>query len=141
MKIKNNINITYNSSPKEQKENKTDFFKEQEKMYGGVPDFTENDKFIEMVQKNPPETFTFSVVECWGRPQIIFMDAVTGERVCDAVCHHGSYGHESGLIETMGRPLCGAIDDDVEGYLTAETVYARLMNADKERISEYKSEN
>lgn len=66
MKIKNNINITYNSSPKEQKENKTDFFKEQERMYGGVPDFTENDKFIEMVQKNPPETFTFSVVEGWG---------------------------------------------------------------------------
>ena len=65
------------------------------------------------------------------------MDAVTGERVCDAVCHYGSYGHESGLIETMGWPLCGLVYDDVEGYLTADTVYARLMNADKERIGEY----
>lgn len=108
-----------------------------EAMFGGVPKFTENDKFIEMVQKNPPETFTFSVVKCLGRPQIIFMDAETGERVCDAVCHYGSYGHEKGLIETMGWPLCGLVYDDVEGYLTADTVYARLMNADKERISEY----
>lgn len=87
--------------------------------------------------KKPPETFTFSVVECLGRPQIIFMDAETGERVCDAVCHYGSYGHEKGLIETMGWPLCGLVYDDVEGYLTADTVYARLMNADKEKIGEY----
>lgn len=116
--------------------------KDFETMSGGVPDFTENDKFIEMVQKNPPETFTFSVVECWGRPQIIFMDTETGERTCDAVCHYGSYGHQSGLIEAMGWPLCGAKDDDdVEGYLTADTVYARLMNADKERINKYTHED
>ena len=111
-----------------------------EAIYGGVPKFTENDKFIEMVQKNPPLTFTFSVVEHMGRPQIIFMDAETGERVCDAVCHWGSYGHERGLIEVMGWPLCEAIDDDVEGYLTADTVYARLMDADKERIENYESQ-
>ena len=112
-----------------------------EAMHGGVPKFTENDKFIEMVQKNPPLTFTFSVVELMGRPQIVFMDAETGERVCDAVCHWGSYGHEKGLIETMGWPLCESIYDDVEGYLTADTVYARLMKADKERSSEYESES
>ena len=112
-----------------------------EAMHGGVPKFTENDKFIEMVQKNPPLTFTFSVVELMGRPQIVFMDAETGERVCDAVCHWGSYGHERGLIEVMGWPLCEAIDDDVEGYLTADTVYARLMNADKERIENYESQS
>lgn len=115
--------------------------KDFEARYGGVPDFTENNKFIEMVQKNPPETFTFSVVELMGRPQIVFMDAETGERVCDAICHWGSYGHEKGLIEVMGWPLCEATDDDVEGYLTADTVYARLMNADKERISEYTHED
>lgn len=116
-------------------------YKMYETYFGGVPNFTENDKFIEMVQGNPPLTFTFSVVEHMGRPQIVFMDAETGERVCDAICHYGSYGHEEGLIETMGWPLCEAIDDDVEGYLTAEIVYARLMNADKERIREYESEN
>lgn len=116
-------------------------YKKHEASYGGVPDFTENNKFIEMVQKNPPLTFTFSVVEHMGRPQIVFMDAETGERVCDAVCHYGSYGHEKGLIETMGWPLCEATDDDVEGYLTAETVYARLMNADRERRKEHGEKN
>lgn len=111
-------------------------YKDYEKMYGGIPEITENDKFIKMVQKNPPLTFTFSVTECCGRPQIIFMDAKTGERVCDAICHWGSYGHERGLIEVMGYPLSLA-DDDVDGFLTANTVYARLMNADKERIPDY----
>ena len=62
-------------------------YQDYEKMYGGIPDYTENDKFIEMVQKNPPMTFTFSVIKMCGRPQIIFMDAETGERV-------ESYGKE-----------------------------------------------
>lgn len=116
-------------------------YQDYEKMYGGIPDYTENDKFIEKVQKNPPLTFTFSVVEHMGRPQIVFMDAETGERVCDAVCHYGSYGHEEGLIEVMGYPLCTATEDDVEGFLTANTIYERLMNADKERIPNYTHED
>ena len=68
------------------------------------------------------------------------MDAETGERVSDAICDWGSYGHEKGLIEVMGYPLC-EIEDDVEGYLTADTVYERLMNADKERIPNYTHED
>lgn len=112
-------------------------YKDYEKMYGGIPEITENDKFIKMVQENPPLTFTFSVIEYLGRPQIVFMDVETGERVCDAVCHWGSYGHERGLIEVMGYPLSLTGDDDVDGFLTANTVYARLMNADKERIPDY----
>ena len=116
-------------------------YQDYEKMYGGIPDYTENDKFIKMVRENPPMTFTFSVVEHMGRLQIVFMDAETGERVCDAVCHWGSYGHEKGLIETMGWPLCESDYDDVEGYLTADTVYERLMNADKERIPNYTHED
>ena len=111
-------------------------YQDYEKMYGGIPDYTENDKFIKMVRENPPMTFTFSVIKTWGRPQIIFMDAETGERVGDAICHWGSYGHEKGLIEVMGYPL-RKIEDDVEGCLTADTVYERLMNADKERIPNY----
>ena len=116
-------------------------YQDYEKMYGGIPDYTENDKFIKMVQEKPPMTFTFSVTEIFGRPQIIFMDAETGERVCDAVCHCGSYGHEEGLIEVMGYPLCKATEDDVEGFLTADTVYERLMKADKERIPNYTHED
>lgn len=116
-------------------------YKDYEARHGGVPNFTENDKFIEMVQKNPPETFTFSVVELMGRPQIVFMDSETGERVCDAICDWRSSGHQRGLIEVMGWPLCEAIDGGAEGWLTADTVYTRLMNADKERISEYTHED
>ena len=113
-------------------------YQDYEKKYGGIPDYTENDKFIKMVRENPPMTFTFSVIKTWGRPQIIFMDAKTGERVSDAICR--SYGHEKGLIEVMGYPLC-KIEDDVEGCLTADTVYERLMNADKERIPNYTHED
>ena len=115
-------------------------YQDYEKMYGGIPDYTENDKFIKMVRENPPMTFTFSVIKTWGRPQIIFMDAETDERVSDAICHWGSYGHEKGLIEVTGYPLC-KIEDDVEGCLTADTVYERLMNADKERIPNYTHED
>ena len=115
-------------------------YQDYEKMYGDIPDYTENDKFIKMVRENPPMTFTFSVIKTWGRPQIVFMDAETGERVSDAICHFGSYGHEKGLIEVMGYPLC-KIEDDVEGCLTADTVYERLMNADKERIPNYTHED
>jgi hypothetical protein len=42
----------------------------------------------------------------------------------DAICHPYSYGHERGLLETMGVGACDE-DDDVEGYLTAETVFDR----------------
>lgn len=42
----------------------------------------------------------------------------------DAVCNDMSYGHEQGLLEVMGsisnRP------NDVEGWLTAEDILARL---------------
>jgi hypothetical protein len=119
-------------------------YQDYEKRSGGIPDNTENDKFIKMVRENPPMTFTFSVIKVCGRPQIVFMDAKTGERVCDAICHWGSYGHEEGLIEVMGYPLYDADEadeDDVEGFLTADTVYARLMNADKERIPSYTRED
>lgn len=44
---------------------------------------------------------------------------VVGDFDWDAICHSGSYGHESGLIEVMGLPQC---QDDVIGYLTAEDV-------------------
>lgn len=65
-------------------------------------------------------------------PQVIFYDD-EGNRIADAVCHSFSYGHEQGLIEVMGYPLCHAFDDDVEGWLTAGTVFSRWMNWLKER--------
>jgi hypothetical protein len=40
----------------------------------------------------------------------------------DAICHDGSYGRESGLIEVMGL----FDDDDVTGYLTAEDILKKI---------------
>lgn len=53
----------------------------------------------------------------------------------DAICHPYSYGHEKGLLETMGVGACDDFDD-VEGWLTAETVFDRWCahyQAQKER--------
>ena len=44
---------------------------------------------------------------------------VVGDWDWDAICHSGSYGHESGLIEVMGLPQCKG---DVIGWLTAKDV-------------------
>jgi hypothetical protein len=43
----------------------------------------------------------------------------------DAICHEGSYGHELGLLEIMGS-IVEADDDDVEGFLTADEILARI---------------
>lgn len=50
------------------------------------------------------------------RNQIIVYDDVN-TRLWDAVCDHGSYGYEEGLIE-----IYGVICDDVVGCLTADEV-------------------
>lgn len=44
--------------------------------------------------------------------------------VGDVICHSHSYGHERGLLEAMGVGACDDLDD-VEGWLTAETVFDR----------------
>lgn len=43
----------------------------------------------------------------------------------DAICHCGSYGYEQGLIEVAGS-IVKNDNDEVEGYLTAEEILARL---------------
>ena len=47
----------------------------------------------------------------------------------DAVCHRFSYGHEKGLLEIMGSIVQPGDDgiDDVEGWMTAEEILARLQ--------------
>lgn len=42
----------------------------------------------------------------------------------DVVCHGGSYGHDKGLLEVMGS--ISKNENDVEGWLTAEDILARL---------------
>lgn len=64
------------------------------------------------------------------RHQIIVFE--NGKRVWDAICHHGSFGYNEGLLEVMGEPVVKPSDGDtVCGYLTAEDVI--------ERWEEYKS--
>ena len=103
-------------------------YKALEEMYDGIPENTEMDKLIDYLKICPPEKYTYSIVEFCGRPQVIFMDACTGERVADCVCHYGSYGHERGLIEAMGAPLVNEeeVGDEVEGWLTAVDILSRI---------------
>ena len=111
-------------------------YKAFEEMYGGIPENTEMDKLIDYLKICPPEKYTYSITECCGRPQVIFMYFQTGERVADCVCHSGSYGHERGLIEAMGAPLVNKENslDDVEGYLTAIDIMARICELSTDDI-------
>ena len=44
----------------------------------------------------------------------------------DAICHSGSYGCHSGLLEVMGSAVVRVDYDSVEGYLTAQEILKRL---------------
>lgn len=56
---------------------------------------------------------------------IVYDDKNT--RLWDAICHHGSYGYEKGLLE-----IYGCICDDVVGYLTADDVINKYLKQYKE---------
>lgn len=74
----------------------------------------------------------FETHEIFGTMQICY--PTIKNRICDAICHEFSYGHEEGLLEIMGLvdpEICDDVDD-VEGYLTAEEVFARIK-ADYEK--------
>lgn len=118
-------------------------YKALEEMYGGIPEKTEMDKLIDYLKICPPEKYTYSVTECYGRPQVIFMDVRTGERVADCVCHSGSYGHERGLIEAMGAPLVNEeeVGDTVEGWLIAIDIMARICELLPDDIREIVGED
>lgn len=50
------------------------------------------------------------------------------ERQWDAICHHGSYGAESGLLEIMGTIVSPSAGDSVEGFLTADDIIERIKS-------------
>lgn len=91
---------------------------ELEAIYGGIPEITQVDKLIIMLAITG---IPFTVTSNHGRPQVWYPN--DKHPVCDAICHWGSYGHQTGLIEIMGLTHN---DDSVEGYLTAEEVFARI---------------
>jgi hypothetical protein len=61
-----------------------------------------------------------SLDDIYDHHQIIVME--DGRRVWDVVCHYGSYGAVEGLLEGMGE----IFEEDVEGWLTADEVIARI---------------
>lgn len=75
----------------------------------------------------------FEVRDCWGTPQVCYPDANDKTRVCDAVCHPGSYGYHNGLLEIMGLVDVADVGDDVEGWLTAEDVFSRIQKHYQEK--------
>lgn len=59
--------------------------------------------------------------------QIIVYDK-ENNRLWDAICHHGSYGYEKGLLE-----IYGCICDDVVGCLTADDVIDNYLKHEEEQ--------
>lgn len=66
----------------------------------------------------------FSLAPLFDGFQIIVKE--DGERLWDAVCHSSSYGHEDGLLEIYGTLVPEDHFDEVEGWLTAEDILARV---------------
>ena len=98
--------------------------KQHEEMWGNIPEENEMNKLIVMLCK---ADIPFDLAIHLGRPQVIY-PSDDDNRICDAVCHWGSYGHERGLLEIMGLVDEESVGDTVEGYLTAEEVFRRISN-------------
>ena len=73
--------------------------------------------------------YTFTYEPLLDGAQIVVYSE--GERLWDAVCHNGSYGHEDGLLEIMGAIVKEDAGDDVEGWLTADDVIERVLDWEK----------
>lgn len=58
-----------------------------------------------------------------------------GKRVCSAIEHDFSYGHECDTIEIMGLLTPEErVRDDVVGYLTADDVFNRIKTSNDEYL-------
>lgn len=64
-----------------------------------------------LTERNIP----FTMRNLWGGLQICCDD-------WDAICHDYSFGHELGLLETMGLPIDDCAEGNVVGNLTAEDI-------------------
>ena len=84
---------------------------------------TEMEKLALLLTKS---NIPFQVTSCWESPQICYPSKANC--ICDAVCHSFSYGHEEGLLEIMGLVDEEEVGDTVEGWLTAEEVFNKILN-------------
>lgn len=83
---------------------------------------TEMQKLIILfVKTNVP----FEVTTNYNTPQVWYPSKKNA--VCDVICNPYSYGHEYGLLEIMGLVDEEKVGDSVEGYLSAEQVFSRII--------------
>lgn len=89
--------------------------------------FTELDILITMLETTFDIEDTWNVENYLDGPKVTFYNS-HHEEIASAVCNSDSFGHEEGLIEVTGKPLCDDEYNGVEGWLTAEEVYSRWAN-------------
>lgn len=93
-----------------------------EERCGGIPEKTEIDKLIELLETSRTK-IPYEVGENHGRPQVFYPSKE--DCVSDAICNYLSYGHEEGKIEIMGLTMN---DDIAEGWLSSWEVYCRWLD-------------
>lgn len=99
----------------------------------------ELDKLEEYLKANGYEYDRKDVYDNGYSDRHIITVTKNGKYQWDVICQHGSYGYPR-LLEAMGSPIVDGDEDDVEGYLTAETIISRLK-LEKVRIEDNEVNN
>lgn len=88
-------------------------------------DLTEYNKLIELLEKHDIPFRRDVVMDCpYGKIlQIVYCPY--GERRSDVIIGFGTYGAEDGLLEQIGLLPNECLEDSVQGWLDAETVFKR----------------
>lgn len=93
----------------------------------------ELDKLEAWLKQNGIKYERIDEEEWWGRHQICVPCVDTEKREWDAICQHGSYGVEKGLLEIYGSIVRKDAGDSVEGWLTAKEVIQRIIEHEEEQ--------
>lgn len=94
---------------------------------------TEIDKLEELIKGVPLMRNCCRRRQIFDGWQIQFLNPANGFIISDVVCHRYSYGGLSGLLEQQGL-LPEYVDDDIEGWLTAEKVFERWKKHFDEKV-------
>lgn len=86
-----------------------------------------SDVIVERTDQEP--TFDGRHYVIYNERHDLVIKTKDGEYLWDAICHPGSYGYEDGLLEVMGDPVT---NNDVEGWLTADEIFARWQKWEAE---------
>ena len=99
--------------------------------------FTEMNKLLRLVELDKLEFYLkgkglpYERIDKWDDP--CQHQLVVNDYEWDVICHKGSYGYNSGLLEIAGSLVDIEEDgDSVAGYLTAQDVIDRIERKEKE---------